>query len=102
MGNAEYMGDQNWADMTSTAATFQDSPNFGTMAPQPPPLAQSTPLGRDPPPPRLGTADSSSLAVSPNRDYFRRVTSLILAKDDGVRRGLPRVTSLPSLTGSAG
>merc|ERR1712217_629255 len=96
----ETSSESRWVDTGSTMATGPDS-QFVTTPAQPALAAQPTPRGRDPPPPRLGAADSS-LSVSPNRDYFRRVTSLILAKDDAPRRGPPRVTSLPSLITPAG
>merc|ERR1712187_798095 len=84
-----------WVGTASTSASFMDSNKFATREA---PRAQAS----DPTLPRLGAADTSGLAVSPNRDYFRHVTSLILSGDDGTRKPLPRVTSLPSLTGSGG
>merc|ERR1712226_1045703 len=60
--------EKSWVDMTSTTATGSDSPAPPAQAAQAAPLTSM--LGRDPPPPRLGAADPS-LAVTPNRVYFR-------------------------------
>merc|ERR1712048_222039 len=92
--------EQSLLDLSTTTAIGPVSSKLVGTTGQPAQATQPAPAGRDPPNPRLGTADLS-LAVSPNRDYFRRVTSLILAKDDGPRRGPLRVTSLPSLTSAA-